>query len=67
MHQRLARGARIRIIFRSRRGRTGTVGATVFHKTVDQTDEYAYGFHVTLDDGTWVTVRVDQVRLKSEE
>ena len=25
------------------------------------TDEYAHGFHVTLDDGTWVTVRLDQV------
>jgi len=36
----------------SRRGRTGTVEATVFQKMVDYPDEYPHGFHVTLDDGT---------------
>jgi len=40
--------------------KTGTVEARVFQKTVDS-DELAHGCHVTLDDGTWVTVRVEQV------
>ena len=40
---------------------TGTVEATVFQKTVNYPDEYHHGFHVTLDDGTWVTVRREQV------
>ena len=31
-------------------------------KTVDYPDQLAHGFHVTLDDGTWVTVRRDQVK-----
>ena len=34
--------------------------ATVFQKTVDYPDELALGFHVTLDDGMWVTVRRDR-------
>ena len=42
-------------------GRTGTVEATVFQKTVDYPDDLAHGFQVTLDDGTWVTVRTEQV------
>ena len=61
----LTRGTRIRIISGSRRGKTGTVEAQVFQKTLDYPDELAYGFHVTLDDGTWVTVRQDQVTLTS--
>ena len=43
------------------RGQTGVVDSTVFQKTVDYSDEYANGFHVVLDDETWVTVRRDQV------
>ena len=35
----------------------------VFQKTVDYPDEYAHGFHITLDDGTWVTVRREQVEM----
>lgn len=61
MSQGLARGTRIRIISGTRRGRTGTVEAQVFQKTVDYPDELAHAFHITLDDGTWVTVRRDQV------
>lgn len=41
---------------------SGTVEATVFHKTVDYPDEYSHRFQVTLDDGIWVTVWQDQVR-----
>ena len=62
MRQGLARGTRIRIIFGSLRGQAGTVEARVFQKTVDS-DEPAHGFHITLDDGTWVTVRQNQVEL----
>jgi len=36
--------------------------ATVFQKTVDHPNEYGHGFHVALDDGTWVIVRRDQVK-----
>ena len=61
MRQGLARGTKIRIISGSRRGRNGTVEAQVFQKTVDYPNEHAHGYQVTLDDGTWVTVRRDQV------
>jgi len=54
---------KIRIISGSYAGRTGTVEAKVFQKTVDYPDEYAHAFHVTLDDGSWVTVRQDEVKL----
>ena len=42
-------------------GRTGTVEATVFQNTVDYPDGYAHAFHATLDYGTWVTVKQEQV------
>jgi len=45
----------------SRRGKTGKVDSMVFQKTMDNPDEYHHGYHVILDDGTWVTVRRDQV------
>ena len=61
MLQGLARGTRVRIISGRYTGRTGRVEANVFQKTVDYPDEYAMGFHSTLDDGTWVTVRREQV------
>ena len=61
MGQGLARGTKIRIISGSRRGQTGTVDATVFGKSVDYPDDYAMGFQVTLDDGTWVTLRRERV------
>ena len=57
MHQRLARGTRIRIISVSHRGQTGTVEGRVFQKTVDYPDESHHGYHVYLDDGGVVTVR----------
>lgn len=33
----------------------------MFQKTVDHPEEYAPGYHVVLDDGLVVTVRVEQV------
>lgn len=35
----------------------------VFQKTAHYLDEYAHGFHVALDDETWVIVRQDQTKL----
>ena len=65
MRQGFTRGTRIRIISGTHQGKTGTVEARVFQKTVDFPDEYAHGFHVTLDDGTWVSVRQDQVEVSN--
>ena len=65
MRQEMTRGTRIQIISGSHRRKTGAVEAAVFQKTVDYPDEYAHGFHVTLDDGTWVTVRRGQVEALS--
>ena len=55
----MPRGTKIRIISGSHRG---TVESTVFQKTVDYPYELAHGFQVALDDGTWVTVKREQVR-----
>ena len=62
----ITRGTKIRIISGSYAGRTGTLEATVFQKTVDS-DELAHAYHITLDDGRWLTVRREQVRLKRSE
>ena len=63
MAQGFPRGTKVRIISGSYAERTGTVEAKVFQKTVDYPDELAHGFHITLDDGTWVTVRREQLAL----
>ena len=62
MGQALTRGTRIRIISGTLRGQIGTVEAMVFQKSVDFPDDSAMAFQVSLDDGTWFTVRQDQVR-----
>ena len=61
MPQGLARGTQVRITSGRYAGRSGTVEANVYQRTVDYPDEYAQGFQITLDDETWVTVRWDQV------
>ena len=61
MRQSFPRGMAIRITRGSYAGRPGTVEATVFQRTVEYPDEFAWGLHLVLDDGTWVTVRRDQV------
>ena len=66
MPQGLPVGTKIRVISGSYAGRNGTVDANVFQRTVDHPDEYAHGFHVVLDGGTWVTVRRDQVEIVSD-
>ena len=42
-------------------GRTGVVSSNVFQTTVDYPEEAAQAVHVVLADGTWVTVRREQV------
>ena len=54
-------GARVRLIYESRAGKTGTVESRVFQRTVDYPDELSDALHVRLDDDTVVTVRLEQV------
>ena len=42
-------------------GHRGTVEANVYQKTVDNSDEWANGYHIMLDTEKLVTVRWDQV------
>jgi len=42
-------------------GRTGTVEANVYQRTVDYPGEWANGYHIMLDAEELVTVRWDQV------
>ena len=63
MPQGRPRGTRVRIISGRYAGRIGTVDANVFQRTVDYPEEFAAGFHLTLDDDMRVTVRWDQVRI----
>jgi hypothetical protein len=55
------RGDPVTIVSGRYRGCTGLVDSAVFQRTVDCSDEYRPGYHVVLDDGTVVTVRVEQV------
>jgi hypothetical protein len=52
----------VRVISGRYAGRTGTVEANVFQRTVDYPEKFAMVHHVVLDDGEWITVRRDQVR-----
>ena len=42
-------------------GHQGTVESEVCQRTVDYSDEWAYGYHVRLDSEELVTVRRDQM------
>ena len=48
---------------RSTRRQGRTVDSKVFQRTVDYPDEFSMGFHLVLDDETWVEVRLDQMRV----
>ena len=68
MPQGLSRGTRVRIISSRYAGRTGTVEANVFQKTVDYPDDFAHGYRVTLDDVTWVKLAgIKLQRLSGEQ
>ena len=55
------RGDPVTIVSGRYQGCTGLVDSAVFQRTVDYPDEYRPGYHVVLDDGTVVTVGVEQV------
>ena len=55
------RGDPVIIVSGRYKGCTGLVDSAVFQRTMEYPDEYAAGYHVILDDGTVVTVRVEQV------
>ena len=54
------RGDRVIIINGTYEGHRRTVEANVYQKTVDYPDEWANGYHVTLDTEGLVTVRWQQ-------
>ena len=56
------RGDRVTIICGRYKGIKGVVDSAVFRRTIDAPDEYAPGYHVTLDAGPVITVRWDQVQ-----
>jgi hypothetical protein len=51
------RGDRVKITSGKYAGRTGTVEANVYQKTIDYPDEWANGHHVLLDTEELVTAR----------
>ena len=53
-------GDKVRIISGKHSGATGIVVSLVFQRSEDYPDELTHGFHVTLDDGSWITVKRDQ-------
>lgn len=55
------RGDRVRMISGKYVGATGTVDSKVFQYSVDYPEELGASYHVVLDSGTVVTVRVEQV------
>ena len=60
-YYRFKRGDRVTIISGRHKGAIGVVDSAVFQHTVDYPDEYAPSYHVLLDGGRVVTVRVEQV------
>ena len=59
---RFQRGDRVRIISGKHANATGTVDSKVFQYSVDFPDELGASYHVVLDGGKVVTVRVEQVQ-----
>ena len=57
------RGDRVRIISGMYAGASGTVDTKVFQYSVNYPEELGMSYHVVLDAGQWVTVRVEQVTL----
>ena len=55
------RGDRVRITTGKYAGHLGTIESNVHQRTADCPDEFANGFHVTLDTGVLVTVKWEQV------
>jgi ribosomal protein L24 len=60
-HYHFKRGDPVIIVSGRYKGCTGVVDSAVFQHTVDSPEEYRPGYHMVLDDGTLVTVGVEQV------
>ena len=61
-----SRGDAVTITSGRYKGHTAVVDSAVFQRTVDYPDEHAWGYHLVLDTGPWVTVRWDEVSASSE-
>lgn len=57
----LPRGAKVMVKSGRHAGKAATVEANVYQKSVDYPDEYGTCYHLTLADGSWATVRAQQV------
>lgn len=58
-------GAQIRVINGEYARMTGVVDSHIFGPSHDHQDEGpAFGYGVVLDDGQWILVRHDQVRIR---
>ena len=58
---RFGRGDTVRFISGTFEVFWGTVDSVVCQKSYDFPDEVSPGYHLTLEDGKWVTLRWDQV------
>jgi len=58
---RYGRGDTVRVTSGTFEGFWGTVDSVVFQKSYDYPDWVWPGYHMTLEDGKWVTLRWDQV------
>ena len=58
-----SRGAKIRITSGAHARDTGVIDSHIYGPSFDYPDDIALGYGVELDDGDWVLVRHDQVRL----
>ena len=65
-HQyRFRRGGRVRINSGKYNGATGTVDSKVFQYSVDYAAELGAAYHVVLDDGKVIMVRVERASLRA--
>ncbi|PKB73591.1 MAG: hypothetical protein BZY75_01110 [SAR202 cluster bacterium Io17-Chloro-G7] len=57
-------GTEVRITKGAYARQTGVIDSHIFGPSFDFPDDSTFGYGVQLDDGNWVLVRHDQVRLK---
>ena len=58
---RFARGSKVKVIAGPNAGRLATVDSRVAQIIIEGLLETLPGYHVTLDDGKWATVRWDEL------
>ena len=57
------RGTKVRVTSGAYAKKTGVIDSHIFGPSFDHPGDSALGYGVALDDGDWVLVRHDQVRL----